>query len=120
MNLEGRIPFDNILYYQTRAPVFQKAFPVLPMATEKLRQRWLLWSQEDQGSQERFPQLRECTYSSSDRVTSSKSISKCTWIGRKRGRYLLYVHQGVFPSQCLGLCALKLQAAPNSVSQCLV
>lgn len=35
MNLEGRIPFVNVLCYQTRAPVFQKAFPALPMAMER-------------------------------------------------------------------------------------
>lgn len=35
MNLEGRIPFVNVLCYQTRAPVFQKAFLALPMAMER-------------------------------------------------------------------------------------
>lgn len=64
-------------------------------------------ARQDQGTQEGFPQLRECMYPCSDRVTCSKSISKCTWIGRKRGRYLLHLHQGIFPSWCLGLCALS-------------
>lgn len=49
MNSEGRIPFDNTLCYRTRAPVFHKAFPVLPMAMEGLRQRSLLGSQAGLG-----------------------------------------------------------------------
>lgn len=107
MNLEGRIPFDNMLCYQTTAPVFHKAFPVLPTATERLRQRWLLWSQAGSGE--------------SGRVSSAEGAHVFLF----RLGYFLQKHfqvpmdkeekrqvfatppLGIFPSRCLGLCALS-------------
>lgn len=111
MNLEGRIPFDYVLCYQTcisqSLPCPSSGHGWAQTETAAGEPGRVRGARQGQGSQEGFPQLRECMYSCSDRVTSSKSISKGTWTGRKGARYLLHLHQGIFPSWCLGLCALS-------------
>lgn len=120
MNLEGRIPFDNTLCYWTRAPAFHKAFPVLPMAIEGLRQRQLLGSQAES---------RE-----SGKVSSAEGVH----IFLFREGYFLQRHfqmhlnreekSQVFATPSRGYLSLlvsqlvcsQLQAVPNSISQCPV
>lgn len=86
---------------------FTKPFPSFPWPWRGSDREGCWGARQGQGSQKGFPQLREFMFSCSDRVTPSKSISKCTRIGRKRARYLLHFHQGNFPSWCPSLCFLS-------------